>query len=77
LPTKLTLIVLSLLLAGAALAPLRLKSALDVPEESSDDDIYDDTSVIPCTDDIKPTLDNIDQYDWIHCSGDLRPCGRL
>jgi hypothetical protein len=26
-----------------------------------------------CSEDIKPTLENIDDYDWVYCSSDLRP----
>src|SRR5215813_7197055 len=66
-----TTIVLSFFLAAVALSPVRLNYTFNVGSESADD-IYEDESQEPCSDNIKPTLDNIDQFDWAYCSFDLR-----
>src|SRR5262249_26829486 len=67
----LTTIVLSLLLIGSALSPLLLDNSFNVASESSDE-TGDEKIRELCSDDVKPTLDNIDHFDWIHCSGDLQ-----
>ena len=48
-----------------------LDFSFDVASESSDDTSDEEIREL-CSDNIKPTLDNIDHFDWIHCSGDIQ-----
>lgn len=75
LPRKLLTIVLSLLLFAVALAPLRLNYIFDLASESSEETSDEEIREL-CSDSIKPTLDNIDHFDWTHCSGDLHAIWR-
>jgi hypothetical protein len=72
----LTMSVLLLILSGIALAPLCLNYNFDVSEVTSDESEEDAEIREPCSENIRPTLDNIDHFDWTYCSHSLRPIWR-
>jgi hypothetical protein len=71
--SKLPIILLSSCLFLFALAPTRLK--LKTPESGEPPgatETYDDDILYLCSEDVSPTLDNLDNYDWTYCSFGLQ-----
>src|SRR5689334_2488722 len=65
---RLLIILSSLCLALLALPPIRLRPTSPAPADPPGaDDTYGDEASELCSDNVKPTLDNLDYFDWTYC----------
>src|SRR5262245_7707963 len=69
---NLTIILVSSCLALLALAPVRLKFTAPAADQSAESETSDDEIREPCTENVPPTLDNLDHFDWACCSFGLQ-----